>query len=82
MMNSDLLATYYTLFLLGIKIVLVSRAEPLEAIIYFIYGIWALIFWGNVRVIADAIAGKNISVAPCILVDTRSSGVRTQSCII
>ena len=58
MMNSDLLATYCTLFLLVIKIVLVSRGEPLEGIMYFIYDIWTFIFWGNVRVIADAITGK------------------------
>ena len=58
MLNSDLLATYYTLFLLVIKTVLVSRGEPLEGIMYLIYGIWTLVFWGNVRVIADAITGK------------------------
>ena len=58
MLNSDLLATYYTLFLLVIKTVLVSRGGPVEGIMYFIYGIWTLIFWGNMRVIADAITGK------------------------
>ena len=57
-MNSDLLATYYTLFLLVIKIVLVLRGEPLDGIMYFIYGIWTFVFWGNMRVIADAITGK------------------------
>ena len=41
-----------------IKTVLVSRGEPLEGIMYLIYGIWTLIFWGNVRVIADANAAK------------------------
>ena len=57
-MNSDILATYYTLFLIVTKIIIASRGEPIEGIMYFIYGIWTLIFWGNMRVIADAITGK------------------------
>ena len=58
MMNSDVLAAYYTLFLIAVKIVLVLRGGSVEGIMYFIYGIWTLIFWGNMRVIADAITGK------------------------
>ena len=58
MMNSDVLAAYYTLFLIATKIVLVLRGGPVEGIMCFIYGIWTLIFWGNMRVIADAITGK------------------------
>ena len=58
MMNSDVLAAYYTLFLIATKIVLVLRGGPVEGIMYLIYGIWTLIFWGNMRVIADAITGK------------------------
>ena len=58
MMNSDVLAAYYTLFLIATKIVLVSRGGPVDGVMYFIYGIWTLIFWGNMRVIADAITGK------------------------
>ena len=57
-MNSDVLAAYYTLFLIATKIVLVLGGGPVEGIMYFIYGIWTLIFWGNMRVIADAITGK------------------------
>ena len=57
-MNSDVLAAYYTLFLIATKIVVVSRGGPVDGVMYFIYGIWTLIFWGNMRVIADAITGK------------------------
>ena len=59
-MNSDILATYYTLFLVATKIIIASRGEPVKGIMYFIYGLWTLIFWGNMRVIADAIQEKNI----------------------
>jgi len=58
-MNSDALATICTMILLATKIVLLpSRGGPIEGVLYFIYCIWTLIFWGNMRVIVDAITGK------------------------